>query len=88
MVSCAPAIIQRHASRIDSTLDLWTASLDYAMPRLGKMVGLQSGIPGTNKTVRRLRWAIKQLSYAIDRLDTHQPLPVSSMGYSRARDLC
>eukprot|EP00961_Rhodomonas_salina_P129396 1742825-Rhodomonas_salina.1 len=58
------------------------------MPRMGKLVGLQSGIAGTNKTVRRLRWAIKQLSHAIDKLSTHQPLPITSMGYRRARDLC
>eukprot|EP00961_Rhodomonas_salina_P105349 1418703-Rhodomonas_salina.1 len=86
MVALAPAIIQEHTTRTEATLGLWTESLDYAMPRRGKMV--QSGIPGTNKTVRLLHWAIKQLSYVIDKLSTHQPLLTSSMGYHSTRDLC
>eukprot|EP00961_Rhodomonas_salina_P258666 3495295-Rhodomonas_salina.2 len=58
------------------------------MTRIGKMIGLQSGISGTNKTVRHLWWAVKQLSHVVDKLSTHQPLLTSSMGYHQALDLC
>eukprot|EP00961_Rhodomonas_salina_P050710 680974-Rhodomonas_salina.5 len=54
MVTRAPSIIQQHDTCSAATLNLWTESLDYIMPLMGKMVGLQFGITSTYKTVRSL----------------------------------
>eukprot|EP00961_Rhodomonas_salina_P290149 3920911-Rhodomonas_salina.1 len=83
-----PGIVAMHSTATRGLLALWRASYAFVITRIGKLSGTPRGPTGSNKTIRRLRWAIKNLTYVINEQEAHRPVLESSEGFRRAKDLC